>query len=198
LEPKLKHFTSVEFLSCEKRLFQGRPHYYIKSMVETPTGPERFDIQMPTDTLDWRAAEYGIDHTDVDQLWDITLAEFFMNEEDYGDDPQLYTHLDMDEVRKAHIGRVAKVKWALRMATRTKGSVHEAAKAIAQIHPEALDLKTRHVALLRAEHVPRHMMAKAMPQEEQEQTHEERMRHLRMMASAALNPEWPTEEDNNG
>jgi hypothetical protein len=42
------------------------------------------------------------------------------------------------------------------------------------------------------------MMAKAMPQEEQEQTHEERMKHLRMMASPAIDPEWPTEADDNG
>ena len=193
----MKHFTSVEFLSCEKRLFEGRPHYYIKTMVETPNGPERFDIQMPTDTLEWRAAEYGIDHTDVHQLWDITLAEFFMNEKDYEDQPQLYTHMDMEEIKKAHISRVAKVKWALRLATRTKGTVHEAAKAIAQIHPEAVDLKTRHVAMLRQEHVPRHMMKKALQQEEQEQSHEARMRDLRMISNFR-EPQWPTEEDNNG
>lgn len=70
---------------------------------------------MPAATLDWRAAEYGIDPSDVDALLEIVLHEPFLamadDSEDhhprYADDgPTLWDADNTTTAREAHLARV--------------------------------------------------------------------------------------------
>lgn len=69
---------------------------------------------MPTAALEWRAAEYGIDPTDVDTLLDIILHEPHMPTVDdpqqgprYADSgPDLWQADNTDTAREAHLARI--------------------------------------------------------------------------------------------
>lgn len=69
---------------------------------------------MPTAALEWRAAEYGIDPTDVDTLLDVILHEPHLPMADdpvrgprYADDgPDLWTAENTSVAREAHLARI--------------------------------------------------------------------------------------------
>jgi hypothetical protein len=61
----------------------------------------------PLDTLEWRAAEYDIDHTAVDDLLDIVLHEPYLT-----DDAPVYAAVTGAEARAVHRERIAAVKAA--------------------------------------------------------------------------------------
>ncbi|MEV8033886.1 hypothetical protein [Streptomyces sp. NPDC086182] len=61
----------------------------------------------PLDTLEWRAAEYGIDHTDIDQLLDIVLHEPYIT-----DEAVVHTAASAEAARIVHLERIAAVKAA--------------------------------------------------------------------------------------
>lgn len=107
----------------------------------------------PTDTLEWRAAEYGIDPSDVDTLMDIVLAEPYLTETHWATGSQLHDADTIDQARADHIARCAAVKLAHRMSTRGKAA--EPLRAVREqhdMHPEALELKRQMVARSREQH----------------------------------------------
>lgn len=69
---------------------------------------------MPVVALEWRAAEYGIDPTDVDTLLEVLLHEPHMPTEDSPQQgaravdtgPDLWTAANTDAARAAHLARV--------------------------------------------------------------------------------------------
>lgn len=68
---------------------------------------------MPTVALEWRAAEYGIDPTDVDTLLDVILHEPHMPMTDDGQGPRyadngpdLWQADNTDAAREAHLARI--------------------------------------------------------------------------------------------
>ena len=68
---------------------------------------------MPAATLEWRAAEYGIDPTDVDTLLDIILHEPHLPMVDDGQGPRytdngpdLWQADNTDTAREAHLARI--------------------------------------------------------------------------------------------
>lgn len=69
---------------------------------------------MPTNALDWRAAEYGIDPTDVDTLLEVVLHEPHMpmtDDDEKGPQPRdggpdLWTAENTEAARQAHLARV--------------------------------------------------------------------------------------------
>lgn len=69
---------------------------------------------MPANTLDWRAAEFGIDPTDVDTLLEVVLHEPHMPMTDDPEKgpqftdggPDLWTADNTDTAREAHLARV--------------------------------------------------------------------------------------------
>ena len=76
-------------------------------------------ILMPKAALDFRAAEYGIDPTDVDQLLDILLHERLIpTQEDEKFSPELkaaalpwlFETTNTDDARKYHLQRIRKAK----------------------------------------------------------------------------------------
>ncbi|MFB7244652.1 hypothetical protein ACFCYX_19590 [Streptomyces populi] len=61
----------------------------------------------PLDALEWRAAEYGIDHTDVDLLLDCVLHEPYLTE-----DTVVHTAASPAAARVIHLERIAAAKAA--------------------------------------------------------------------------------------
>lgn len=67
---------------------------------------------IPEDTLEWRAAEYQIEPTEIDLLMDIVLYEGGMPQEEPV--PVLFTAATVDEAREIHIGRILAYKKKIR------------------------------------------------------------------------------------
>lgn len=105
----------------------------------------------PYDTLEWRAAEYGI--TDTSTLLDIVLAEPYLSEEDWTG-PRLHDADTIDDARSAHVSRCAKAKLRHRMSTRDKAKHDDLdrLKRESVLNPEAIWLKQQLVGRARDEH----------------------------------------------
>ena len=95
----------------------GVPCYRV--YLDTPRGTHLHVF--PADTLEWRAAEYGIDPSDVDTLLDIVLHEPHIDEPGNpfaiaagqavpDDGPTLFTADTVDQAREAHLRRIERVK----------------------------------------------------------------------------------------
>ncbi|RSD22014.1 hypothetical protein [Amycolatopsis eburnea] len=116
---------------------------------------------MPADTLEWRAAEYGIDPADTATLLDVVLAEPYLSEEDWATGHQLHDAPDIDTARRAHIARCARAKLRHRLSTRTRAATKDTpavpnpCQRVADespLHPEAIELKRQLVQQARAAH----------------------------------------------
>ncbi|MFB9687715.1 hypothetical protein [Amycolatopsis plumensis] len=112
----------------------------------------RFRHFFPLETLEWRAAEYGIEPTDTATLLDIVLAEPYLSEEDWSRGHQLHDAPDIDTARADHLARCARAKLRHRISTR--GAAHPCRRVAVEspLHPEAIELKQQFVAQARAAH----------------------------------------------
>ena len=112
----------------------------------------RYEHTFPVDTLEWRAAEYGIDPADTATLMDIVLAEPHLSEEDWATGHQLHAAPDIATDRADHLARCARAKLRHRISTRGKGHPCRRVVDESPMHPEALALKRELVAQARAAH----------------------------------------------
>ncbi|WP_143264372.1 hypothetical protein [Amycolatopsis kentuckyensis] len=121
----------------------------------------RFRHLFPLDTLEWRAAEYGIDPADTATLLDIVLAEPYLSEEDWATGHQLHDAPDIDTARADHLARCARAKLRHGISTRSKAATKTTAavphpcQRIADespLHPEAIELKRQLVDQARTAH----------------------------------------------
>lgn len=106
---------------------------------------------LPVDTLEWRAAEYGIDPADTATLLDLVLAEPHLSEEDWAAGHRLHDAPDIDTARVDHLARCARAKLRHKISTRTKGHPCRRVADESPMHPEALELKRTLVARARAQ-----------------------------------------------
>lgn len=105
---------------------------------------ELIAYQFPVDTMEWRAAEYGLHPVDdKDTILDIVMAEAWMSEEDYlEDEPRLYDCPDTETARKHHVSRCSRAKLKQRLATRKKvDNPMLRVRDESPIHPEILEMK---------------------------------------------------------
>jgi hypothetical protein len=134
----------VEFTDA---IDDGQGHWIVhRRVTRTEEGSEPVVEEgihsFPYDALEWRAAEYGIDPSDVDTLMDIILTEPYIAATDYEPGTTLYDAPSIEDARKAHLSRCAKVKLAHRMSTRGKNQPHvQRVKDNALMHPEAVEIK---------------------------------------------------------
>lgn len=103
----------------------------------------------PTDTMEWRAAEYGIDPADTATLLDIVLAEPHLTPEDWATGSRLHDASGIQTARQHHIARCAAAKLRHRMSTRAKGSPLERVRAESLMDIEVVEIKAQHVAQAR-------------------------------------------------
>lgn len=106
----------------------------------------------PLDTMEWRAAEYGIDPADTATLLDIVLTEPYLTEEDWTAGHQLHDAPDIATARHHHLARCTAAKLRHRISTR--GKTHPCRRVVDEspLHPEAIALKRQLVAQGRAAH----------------------------------------------
>jgi hypothetical protein len=104
---------------------------------------------LPIDTMEWRAAEYGIDPGDTATLLDIVLAEPHLTPADWSSGTKLHDAPDIATARRDHIARCAAVKLRHRLATRVAGSVLERVRSESLMDAEAIAVKTEFVAKVR-------------------------------------------------
>ena len=117
----------------------------------------------PKDILEWRAAEYGIDPSDVDTLLDIVITEPYLSAEDWVG-PKLYDEgVTTEEARAAHLARCAKVKLTHRVSTRArKDSPLQHVRDKHQMDAEAIHVKRQLVGATR-EHIRQAAKASRAP-----------------------------------
>lgn len=130
----------------------GRGHWVIDRVTTLDDGSKELGVYvMPLDTLEWRAAEYGIDPSDVDTLMDVVLAEHHLTPEEHGHVPVLFTADTVDEARRAHLAACAAAKLRCRISTRGSDHVLNRVKTGSPMHPDAINMKRKLV-----DHARRH------------------------------------------
>lgn len=125
---------------------------------------------IPKDTLEWRAAEYGLDpETEFETILDVVLAEpYIAIDEQVGSvvGEELYDAPDIATARARHLARCARAKLTHRISTRkaigktTNGSIDVAnpldlIRNTAVIDPLVVKIKKEHVRQGREEHAKR-------------------------------------------
>lgn len=123
-------------------------------MVDADGNHFNYKYRFPVDTMEWRAAEYGIDPADTATLLDIVMVEPLMSEEDYQDGVKLHDTDDIAQARADHLARVARKKLAARMSTRKKGSPLQRIADESPMHPEIVAIKRLHVKNAIRQNVP--------------------------------------------
>lgn len=111
--------------------------------------------RFPAETMEWRAAEYGIDPTDVETLLGIVMVEPWLTPDDWAAGSQLYDGTaDVATAQKDHLKRCAAAKKRTNITTRpaTPKAAHplDPIRADHGIDLEVVALKTEHVRRIRA------------------------------------------------
>lgn len=114
--------TDQDLIKVVHNQVEDKGEYWLVHTTKTYTdGVSRPSCHaFPKDTLEWRAAEYGLDPADVETLLDIVLVETYLLPEEWAVGVRLADALTVAEARDAHLSRIAKAKLRLRISTRTK------------------------------------------------------------------------------
>lgn len=157
--------------------YDGERFAVLRSHDGQPPIPHVF----PADTLEWRAAEYGIDPSDTDMLLRVVLYEPLIDHRH--DDPlHLYQAPTVEAAREHHLTRVGAAMAAHPLVD--AGDALAVVHRHAPMHPGALAVKRQHVAQVRA-HVARGRAAYASS------TDQERLAGLRQQLARPQPPGPP-------
>lgn len=163
----------------ERASLDGQPVWLVYGTKTLPDGTQRpCGHCLPANALEIRAAEYGIDHKDIETLLDVVIWEPYLHHLNDGvdhDHPQFVWNAEtIDEAREHHLKRVAAVKKLL--AHPDQHDHNPALDPIRKSHgidPEMVALRAEHFGLQR-ESWRRHRAASA---ERQDVGHKERLRN---------------------
>jgi hypothetical protein len=138
------YLMKIEITGCE----ENGTDYHVHLLFTHDDGSQSKSIHIfPQDTLEWRAAEYGIDPTDTNTLLDIVLAEPYLTPEDWTTGSQLHDAETIEQARTHHLARCAQVKLRHRISTRGRNAAPtQLVREQHAMHPEALELKRQMVA----------------------------------------------------
>lgn len=112
-------------------------------------GVVRYLHGFPHDSMEWRAAEYGIDPADTATLLDLILIEPHLNDDERGTGHALYSAPDIATARADHLARCARAKLRLRVSTRAKGTPLQRVRDESPMDHEVLAVKREHVQQVR-------------------------------------------------
>jgi len=166
--------VKIAHRAVERRAQSGQDFWQITMTITADDGTSSESVcLMPSDTMEWRAAEYGIDPADTATLADIVLAEPFLTADDwsagthlYGGSPGLTRAPDIDTARADHIARCAQVKWRHRMSTRVKTNPVVRVRDESPLHPDVISIKAGLVAGQRAHHAEQDLRAATVTSED--------------------------------
>lgn len=134
-------------------LFQigGQPAWRVTgTMLEDDGAVVPYHHAFPLDTMEWRAAEYGIDPADRATLLDIVLTEPHLTAEDQARGYRLHDAPDIETARRDHLARCVAVKLRHRISTRAVGTPLGRIRSESPMDPEVIAVKAQHVARVRA------------------------------------------------
>lgn len=130
---------------------QEQDHWQLAvRLTDGDGGVRRVLALLPTDTLEWRSAEYAIDPADTATLVDVAVVEMFMAPTDYDGGHQLHTAPDIATARADHLARCARVKLRHRITTRSVGHPLHRVASESPLDREVIELKRQLVAQARA------------------------------------------------
>jgi hypothetical protein len=98
----------------------------------------------PKDALEWRAAEYEIDHYDFDTLLGIILYEPLLDDHSHLHPKHLYSAGSVAEARDFHLGRIRKLRNANPLND-PDDLLRRVVWPNHHMNDEAIDIKRRHV-----------------------------------------------------
>lgn len=133
-------------------------------------GNEMYVHVFPKDTLEWRAAEYGIDPDDFDTLLSIVLYEPLLSSHDVDHPKHLFNAGSIAEARDYHLGQINAVR-KFRPLEDPDGHLDKI-RSGHYMHPEAVGLKRADVARGRSQRAAERAAKAADP-------HGERLAQLR-------------------
>lgn len=143
----------LQISSASTEINSGIEVWRVGGTMEHDDGTSTRHVHLfPLDTLEWRAAEYGVDPADTATLLDIVLAEPFLTPDDWAAGHQLHDAPDIDTARRDHLARCARVKLRHRISTRSKEHPCRRVAAESPLHPEAIELKRQLVEQARTAH----------------------------------------------
>lgn len=143
----------IEHRTVSREMHSGEDSWVVEGLAHNDDGTTIRTVHLlPVDTLEWRAAEYGIDPADTATLLDIVLAEPYLSEEDWAAGYRLHDAPDIATARRDHLARCARAKLRHRLSTRTAGHPCRRVAEESPLHPEAIALKRQLVAQARAAH----------------------------------------------
>lgn len=160
----------VTYHSAQRVQTDGQDRWFIEGLEFNDDGTPLVNEQgeqykrhhvFPVDTLEWRAAEYGIDPSDTSTLLDMVLAEGLMADDDYATGSLLQDAPDIATARKDHLARCARVKLRHRVATRGSGDLFKPVRDASPMHPEILEFKRETVRTGRAEFASKQAKSRA-------------------------------------
>lgn len=176
----------------EKASFVGQDWWLVHGVRTEDDGITTQDWchTLPVATLEQRAAEYGIDHSDVETLLDVVLWEPYLQQLNDGVDHNhpmfLWNAPTVDEAREHYLKRIKKIK---KMLAHPDQYDHNAnLDTIRQAHnpdPELVALKTEHFTMQR-DSIIRHKAqyaARLSTQDEKEMLRNKINRHKAAMRS---------------
>lgn len=143
----------IQFDQVTTDTSSGLPLWVVDGMQHHDDGSSiRLRHTFPQDTLEWRAAEYGIDPADTATLLDIVLAEPYLTPDDWAAGHRLHDAPDIPTARADHLARCARAKLRHRLATRTAGHPCRRVAAESPLDLEAIELKRALVERARTAH----------------------------------------------
>lgn len=119
-------------------------------VTEVHSGDKTFQHFFPSDTMEWRAAEYGLDLNDFETLLDIVLAEPYLDNppERLGQPAELFSADTVEEARGIYLPRIQAAKNRNGLRSRPS-SVEDPRRIIREgspMDPEVIAYKAEYVA----------------------------------------------------
>jgi hypothetical protein len=108
----------------------NRAAWRVRMEIDVDGNTRTISHVFPEECFQYRSAEYGIDLDDLETLMDVILHENLITAEDMEAHPQtVYDESSVEETRKAHLSRCARVKLRHRSSTRPNKSTMRARAA---------------------------------------------------------------------
>lgn len=126
--------------------------WLIYQTIELGDGSTRPYLQVsPYDQMEWRAAEYNINPSDLNTLIDIMICEQFIKSEWYHTDKSIWNSPTIENAREALISEIAQIKLKYRISTRAKDSPLQHVRSTAEHSSARMAVKGLETLLQRHE-----------------------------------------------
>lgn len=124
--------------------------WVIHQTIEYDSGDTRPLIQVaPYDQMEYRAAEYNINPSDIATLIDIMMCEQYIEAEWYHTEKSILNSPNVENARIALLAEIAKIKLKYRISTRSKDSPLAYIKSTAEHSSGRMAVKGMDVLLMR-------------------------------------------------